>query len=75
MEEAIKKKNEMLASGADKLDRVYELARIMDGMEFTDLVSANKFLKFASSSLYGLVLWRYDMRKESKEVPTDEASM
>ena len=41
MEEAIKKKNEMLASGADKLDRVYELARIMDGMEFTDLVSAS----------------------------------
>ena len=75
MEEAIKKKNEMLASGADKLDRVYELARIMDGMEFTDIVSANKFLKFASSSLYGLTLWRYDMRKESKEVPENEADM
>ena len=75
MKEAIKKKNEMLASGADKLDRVYELARIMDGMEFTDIVSANKFLKFASSSLYGLTLWRYDMRKESKEVPENEADM
>ena len=75
MEEAIKKKNEMLASGADKLDQVYELARIMDGMEFTELVSANKFLKFASSSLYGLTLWRYDMRKESKEVLEDETSM
>ena len=75
MKEAIKKKNEMLATGADKLDRVYELARIMDGMEFKDVVSANKFLKFASSSLYWLTLWRYDMREESKEVPTDEASM
>ena len=75
MKEAIKKKNEMLESGADKLDRVYELARIMDGMEFTDLVSANKFLKFASSSLYGLALWRYDMRKESKEVSENETDM
>ena len=75
MKEAIEKKNEMLASGADKLDRVYELARIMDGMEFTDIVSANKFLKFASSSLYGLALWRYDMRKESKEVPEDESDV
>ena len=75
MKEAIKKKNEMLASGADKLDRVYELARIMDGMEFTDIVSANKFLKFASSSLYGLALLRYDMRKESKGVPEDESNV
>lgn len=82
MEEMIIRKNEVLRRGAEELNKVRKLSRMLGGVEFKDVTSAEIFCGVISEYLRDISLYSYTMRDEADkalpeavEVPEDESNV
>jgi hypothetical protein len=82
MEEMIIRKNEVLLRGAEELNKVRKLSRMLNGVEFKDITSAEIFCGVISEYLRDISFYSYTMRDEADkalpeavEVPENETDM
>ena len=82
MEEMINRKNELLLEASKKLIDVADVARMLEGVDFSNATSARTFCKVVGEYLRDTSYGAYNMRNEADkalpeavEVPENEASM
>ena len=82
MEEMINRKNELLLEASKKLIDVGDVARMLEGVDFNDAISAKIFCGIVGKYLCHISCGAYTMRNEADkalpeavEVPEDETSM
>ena len=82
MEEMINRKNELLLEASKKLLDVGDVARMLEGVDFSSAISARIFCRIVGEYLCNISCGAYTMRNEADkalpeavEVPEDEASM
>lgn len=82
MEEMINRKNELLLEASKKLIDVSDVAQMLEGVDFSNAISARTFCKVVGEHLRNISYGAYAMRDEADkalpeavEVPENETDM